>query len=102
MNESIRKIVQCKLYIEDHVSKAALYEGLAEECIEVAKEAQKAARILRNENPTPAKLDETIDRLENELGDIFNYMITLHLQFDIDDSELKMERWVRRIERNQK
>ena len=47
----------------------ALYENLAEEAVEVAKEALKCARIIRGENPTPVSSAEATERLENEIND---------------------------------
>lgn len=42
----------------DLVGEPAVYESLAEECSELAKAAQKMARVLRNENPTPVTEEE--------------------------------------------
>lgn len=87
------------------LGRAAVLEQLAEEAAEVAQAALKMARIIRGENPTPKTPMEARDDLEEELADfrvcvevldrsdiIFNMEIIDKL------SEVKMKRWMDRLE----
>lgn len=56
--------------LRECLSQAALYEGLAEEASELAQAALKAARILRDENPTPIHLDEAEKNIKEEFSDV--------------------------------
>lgn len=78
---------------------AAQLEQLAEECSEAAKEALKAARILRDENPTPENYEIVMGRLENELNDISNAADVLQV-YALGDPA-KMFRWCMRLETNE-
>ena len=88
-------------YIRENTPLPALYENLAEECIELAHAALKKARILRNENPTPADPDEVDERLTEEFTDIMVCVATLDILIDFKMYEEKFERWSDRIEEHQ-
>lgn len=48
----------------------AMLEQTAEECAELAQACLKMARYLRNENPTPKRLDDIKDHLCEEIADV--------------------------------
>ena len=52
------------------IGMAAAMEGLAEEATELAHAAQKYARILRGENPTPVTLEGARINLVEETVDV--------------------------------
>lgn len=89
-------------YIRENISDAALYEQLAEECVELAHVCQKKARILRYENPTGdidiKKLNESI---VEEYSDVLVSAMLLELNSNHDIYFDKILRWNDRIhERN--
>lgn len=84
-------------YIVRKIGKPACYEQLAEECLELAKEALKMARIMRKENPTPRTLEETRDKVIEEYADVVNCITTLDIPLDEKVMERKMKRWIKRI-----
>lgn len=85
--------------IREQIPKAALYEQLAEEAVELAHAALKYARILREENPTPCDRYETIERVSEELLDIIIVMDVLRVnQFERSKYNAKLQRWIDRLE----
>ena len=60
----------------EKIGEAAVFEGIAEEAVELAHEAQKLARILRRQNPTDADVSKTVDNI------IVEYT---HLRLYLDD-----------------
>lgn len=88
--------------IKKHLSEAALLENLAEECVELAHAAQKCARILRGENPTPLTLQIACDMLSEEWADVRLVVSVLPHEkyFSQTDAmmEFKRERWENRLE----
>lgn len=85
--------------IHERIGLAATYEGIAEEAVELAHEAQKLARILREENPTPAKFQETFQRLEKEYTQMMVYVEDLDLNLlDWDEFSAAERRFMRRWE----
>lgn len=84
-------------YITDTLSSAALYEQLAEECVELAHACQKKARLLRGENPTPLT-DSDIDAMvEEEFTDVS--LVSSMLGLDVDEYMYyeKIDRWAERL-----
>ena len=83
--------------IRDALGDPAIYEGLAEEAVELAQMALKAARILRGENPTPANLLQTKWGIIEEYTDLRIYSDLLDLRPDGQIYSDKKERMVARI-----
>ena len=83
--------------IREAIGDPALYEGLAEEAVELAHAALKFARILRGENPTPADRWETKWSLIDEYSDLRIYSDILDLRIDAQVYSDKKERMVARI-----
>lgn len=86
-----------KRIISEHLSVAALYEGVAEEAAELAAAASKTARILRDENPTPVVYHESVRNLIEELSDLQNYLDLLYLKSQPDLQKEKMDRFINRV-----
>lgn len=80
------------------VSRAALYEQLAEECAELAHAALKAARKMRGENPTPVFLQDTLDEVAEEATDVLLVAEILGLSTRPEYKRFKIERWAKRLE----
>ena len=68
--------------ITEKIGLPAMYEMLAEECVELAHEALKMARIIRGENPTPKTEDAVKEHLIEETTDVFLCLAELNLSFD--------------------
>lgn len=89
--------------INDHLSTAAIFEQLAEECSELAQVSLKASRILRNENPTPKTLDEVLPNFEEESADVMLVLEVLCHAGLISETGLesvmmaKTDRWAKRL-----
>ncbi len=79
------------------LSKASIYEQLAEEAIELAHAAQKMARKLRDENPTPVMIDYISKALSEEYSDVINVADFLDLHADSDLIREKNRRWIERL-----
>lgn len=77
---------------EKYTTVAAMYEALAEECIELAHIAQKTARALRKENPTPFVAWKSGLKLTEEFTDVVSCAIALGLEVDDDQSVEKFHR----------
>lgn len=86
-------------YISGHMSSPALFEQLAEECVELAKVSLKIARVLRNENPTPASIVNICGDFVEELTDVNLVCDTLHVFPNIDIYKKKTNRWYKRLHR---
>lgn len=81
----------------NYLDDATLYEQLAEECAELAHAALKTARILRGENPTPVRLDETHIKLVEEFNDVVLVANLLHIYANQKTITMKEQRWINRI-----
>lgn len=79
------------------LSKAAIYEQLAEEAIELAHAAQKTARILRGENPTSVTIEFVRHSLTEEYSDVVNVAKLIELSVDQDLIREKNRRWIDRL-----
>lgn len=86
-------------YVQNTLSVPAQYEGLAEECVELAHAALKMARIYRGEDPTPADIVEVGEKIYEEIADVLLCIKVLGL----DDADLahrqlqKLDRWYDRL-----
>ena len=78
-------------------SEAALAECLAEEAVELAHAAMKYARILREESPTPVKVEDIIEHLEEEYADVRLTADVLGIELDANIYSQKLERWYNRL-----
>jgi NTP pyrophosphatase (non-canonical NTP hydrolase) len=85
--------------IRRDISKADLYEQLAEEAAELAQAANKMARVMRGTNPTPKTEEEARNNLIEEYTDVVNVgtnILDIHPDWLIGD--YKLYRWTKRIE----
>lgn len=83
-----------------YTTEAAMYESLAEECVELAKAALKVARVLRKENPTPATLGEAQFAVDEEFTDVISCATALWLEVDEEQSVKKFHRMLQRCSLN--
>lgn len=83
--------------IREEVGDPALYENLAEEAVELAHKALKAARIIRGENPTPAQLEAVLGQIRAELSDVTVVADVLEIYPDPEYMIQKYERWINRL-----
>ena len=97
-----REIYDAWSHFSDLVGEPAVYESLAEECSELAKAAQKMARALRKENPTPVTEEEAKKMVDEEFTDVFSVAIALDLRPDVEISQAKWDRLLSRIEEKEK
>lgn len=88
---------ECSKEIKQKVSEAALYEQLAEECVELAHAALKLARIKRGENPTPVSAKEAMDAVMEEYTDLRLVAYVLEMGWDVEVFEQKLLRWHKRL-----
>ena len=88
---------ECSKEIRQKVPEAALYEQLAEECVELAHAALKLARIKRGENPTPVSVEEAMGAVMEEYTDLRLMAYVLEMGLDIDVFEKKLLRWYKRL-----
>ena len=88
---------ECSKEIKQKVSEAALYEQLAEECVELAHAALKLARIKRGENPTPVSAEEAMDAVMEEYTDLRLVAYVLEMGWDVEVFEQKLLRWHKRF-----
>lgn len=91
--------------ILEKLGRAPVLEQLAEEAAEVAQAALKLSRIIRGENPTPKTACEAEEALEEEMADVSVCMRVLAIEsivIDVENvekiAEIKMKRWLNRLE----
>lgn len=84
-------------FIEEHMTRASLYEMLAEEATELAQASLKMARILRGENPTPVGAQDAFKTIEEEWNDLYLVTRVLSLTTDYVSMKHKAERWIKRL-----
>ena len=84
--------------IKDRIGEPAMYEQLAEECTELSHACQKLARILRGENPTPARPEVVAKNINEELVDVILVASELGLNVDNELMAKKRNRWRERLE----
>lgn len=89
--------------VVNDIGVPATLELCAEECVELAHAALKMARKLRGENPTPKSMDDILEDLTEELGDV-QINIDKILEYgivpkkDVDAvKEFKRKRWEERL-----
>ena len=86
------------------VGEPAMLEQCAEECTELAQACLKMARKMRNENPTPAAMNDILQNLNEEVADVMICMTAIVegglLSYESIDSEYvrKEERLRKRLE----
>lgn len=92
-----------KINVVQDIGVPATLELCAEEAVELAHAALKMARKLRGENPTPKSMDDIVDALTEELGDV-QINIDKILEYgivqkkDVDAvKEYKRKRWEERL-----
>ena len=88
-------------FIEEHMTRASLYEMLAEEATELAQASLKMARILRGENPTPIGVQDAHKSIEEEWTDLYLVNRVLSLTTDYVYMKQKAERWVKRLKKRE-
>ena len=92
--------------ISELLSKEAILEQCAEECVELAHACLKMARKLRGENHTPKTEDEIYNELVEEIGDVLlsSHVVVEALEIPheaIDSMYMTKEnRWLKRINEN--
>lgn len=79
------------------VGAPALFEGVAEEAVELAKAALKVARIMRKENPTPVTLDDAAREVVVEYSDLRVYIDILRIYVDAEVYDEKKQRFIDRL-----
>lgn len=84
--------------IVSDVGIPSMYEQLAEECVELAKECLKMSRIIRDENPTPKSEIEVAASIEEEFNDVLLVAALLELNPNEKQMNEKLKRWERRID----
>ena len=89
--------------IRHTIGDAAMYEQLAEECMELAHACLKKARKLRGDNFTPKTFEEIDENLKEELADVTLCMTVVNVMafedlLEIEDREnYKIDRWYERV-----
>lgn len=78
------------------IGSAAMLEQLAEEAAELAQAALKAARILRDDNPTPVTLPEACAAVIEEYTDVVQCAGEMGLGIDFKQMQEKLERFKKR------
>jgi len=73
-----------------------MLEQLAEESAELAQAALKAARILRDDNPTPVTLPEACAAVIEEYTDVVQCAGEMGLGVDFKQMQEKLERFKKR------
>lgn len=84
--------------IRNTLSPAAIFEQLAEECVELAKCAQKQARFMRQENPTDADQVDLVKETDEEVCDVLVCLEVLGLNPNNNLMQAKLGRWAGRIQ----
>ena len=88
-------------HIRSKLPVDVLYGQLAEEAIEVAHAAQKLQRILDGRNPTPVTYEQGMEKLFEEIADLFLCMRTLAIPLDpaayYQTMNAKDNRWSERL-----
>ena len=85
--------------IKEAVPIEALYEQLAEEAAELSQAANKMARVLRGENPTPKSEKQARNNLIEEYTDVVSVAHNiLDIRPDWFIADYKLYRWNKRLE----
>lgn len=97
-----------KFNFAEVIGTPALLEQCAEECTELAHACLKMSRKMRNENPTPAAMNDILQNLNEEMADVMICMNAIVesglISYESIDSEYgrKEERLIKRLEKNNK
>lgn len=81
----------------EHINRAALYEHLAEESVELAQAALKFARYIRGENPTGTDYEKALENLVEEYTDVQLVADVIGLGINGAVYSHKEQRWINRI-----
>lgn len=84
--------------IRELIPEPALYEQLAEECVELAQACLKKSRKLRDENYTPKTMDEINASIEEEFTDVVLSARACGILINWSIEHIKAERWIKRNE----
>lgn len=85
-------------YVSTNLTARAAYEGLAEECCELAQAALKCIRAADGENPTPESWTNCTEKIKEEAGDVMMYLELLgYLPRGTTKDNPKWEHWAQRI-----
>lgn len=91
-------------YILEHTGICSVFEQCAEECCELGQVCLKMARKIRNQNPTPKRMNEIEKDFKEEVADVLvclsvliksNNLTTFEELENIFD--MKIKRWVERV-----
>lgn len=98
------KIIQAasaRYYIKEQVPRAELLAQLAEEGAELTHAALKLRRVIDGTNPTPVKLTDAVDALQEEVADVLLLIQLLGLDQDGESVQeiidFKTLRWADRL-----
>lgn len=80
------------------IPNPALYEQLAEECVELSQACLKKARKIRGENYTPRTEREIDNQIIEEISDVILCIETIPLYGDNEIVNRKLNRWIERNE----
>lgn len=80
----------------EKIGEPAMYEQLAEECIELAHACLKKARFLRGENPTPRSLADINLNITEEWTDVCMCTCELNIGISTEIWENKAARFLDR------
>lgn len=97
MAEEKNPMVEVINNLRHDLPPAAMFEQLAEECVELAKCALKQARIMRNENPTPLDLVDVVKATDEEVTDVFVCFEVMGLRPNEQLMGAKIARWGSRV-----
>lgn len=95
-------------YIREELGVSELLAQLAEEAGELAHAALKLRRVYDGKNPTPVSVEDALDNLLEEIGDIDNCLEALELNnpkyaLRIYQSKTsKIKRWAQRLKSKEK
>ena len=93
--------MECIGIIQRDVPTPDLFEQLAEEAAELAQAANKMARAIRRNNPTPKTEDEAMKDVIEEYTDVVSVGSNiLDIEPDWLIGDYKLYRWTKRIEEN--
>ena len=88
-------------YIRDTLPDEELLAQLAEESVELAHAALKMRRVLDGRNPTPVRMSEAWDKLQEEIADVVVCLTALDINVNTPEymarAERKLDRWVGRL-----
>lgn len=94
-------------YIAETLSEEDILCQISEEADELAKAALKLRRAITQTNPTPVTVDEAIDNLLEEYGDVVGSFLVYAKKNNLDDESVyemsneyiksKFDRWAQRI-----